>query len=354
MSLGDPPVGVAAFLLAAQFPGMTHGDALGDAAAYAVAAERAGMSGVWIAEHHFISYGTCPSAPAFAANILGRTERIEVGTAACVLSARHPVALAEEAALLDHLSGGRFRLGVGRGGPWLELEVFGTGLPRYQHGFAESLDLLLDGLGGRDRVGAAGAFFRFREVPVVPRPRMPLRPWVAATSPATVDLAADRGLPLLLGMHEDDAGKAAMLARYAARARTAGRDPAAVPHAAAVVTYVADSRAAALGDLRAAMPDWMRRGVGDYVRIDGSSGPRRDLGQYVEHLLRIHPVGTPQQCAARLARTVQRTGVRRLLLMVEGAGDRDHTLHNIARIGAEVLPLLDDSLASAPWASARE
>src|SRR6266508_3799203 len=111
---------------------MTQAHALGGAVDYALAAERAGLTSAWVAEHHFISYGVCPSALALAANLLGRSHRLEVGTAVCMLANRHPVALAEETALLDHLSGGR-----------VDLEVFGTGLDRYQHGLAESLDLLL-------------------------------------------------------------------------------------------------------------------------------------------------------------------------------------------------------------------
>jgi alkanesulfonate monooxygenase SsuD/methylene tetrahydromethanopterin reductase-like flavin-dependent oxidoreductase (luciferase family) len=86
-----------------------------------------------------MSYGICPSAITLAGYLLGATRRITVGTAVSVLSTQHPVALAEQAALLDQLSGGRFHLGIGRGGPWIDLEVFGTGMDRYQHGFAESL-----------------------------------------------------------------------------------------------------------------------------------------------------------------------------------------------------------------------
>ena len=112
-----PSLRVDVFLLAGQFPGTSHAQALHEAMSYALAAERAGFDGVWIAEHHFISYGTCPSALAFTAHLLGRTTRIRVGTAACILSNRHPVALAEEAVLLDELSGGRLDLGVARGGP---------------------------------------------------------------------------------------------------------------------------------------------------------------------------------------------------------------------------------------------
>jgi len=159
---------IGLFLLAAQFPGQTHTEVLDRTVEAAVVAEHAGFDGVWIAEHHFMSYGVCPSATTLAAYILGRTARITVGTAVSVLSTQHPVALAEQAALLDQVGGGRFRLGVGRGGPWVDLEVFGIGLDRYESGFAESLDLLLAAL-ARDRVAGEGTF-AFRPVPVVPRP----------------------------------------------------------------------------------------------------------------------------------------------------------------------------------------
>ncbi|MBV9162569.1 MAG: LLM class flavin-dependent oxidoreductase [Pseudonocardiales bacterium] len=53
----------------------------------------------------------CPSAITLAGYLLGATRRIAVGTAVSVLSTQHPVALAGQAALLDQLSGGRFRLG---------------------------------------------------------------------------------------------------------------------------------------------------------------------------------------------------------------------------------------------------
>lgn len=85
-------------------------------AAAAVAAETAGFDDVWIAEHYFMSYGICPSAITLAAYLLGATHRITVGTAVSVLSTQHPIAVAEQTALLDQLSRGRFRLRVGGGG----------------------------------------------------------------------------------------------------------------------------------------------------------------------------------------------------------------------------------------------
>lgn len=336
------------FLLAAQFPGQSQAAALTAAVEYAHACERAGFHSVWIAEHHFISYGVCPSAMVFAAHVLGRTRRIQVGTAVAILSNRHPVALAEETALLDHLSGGRFHLGVGRGGPWVDLEVFNTGLARYERGFSESLDLLLRWLTS-ERVRAAGEFFNFREVAVVPRcatrPRPPVA--VAVTSAETAALAATRGLPLLLGMHMDDQQKATMLADYAEVAARHGHDPDELPHLAAVLAYVADSKAEALSHLRAGMPQWLEQGVGEYVSIAPEGRRRRDLRAYAERLLSIHPIGTAEECAQRLAITAERTGVRHFLLMVEGAGNRRRTLDNIARLGAQVLPHLDPDTTAA-------
>jgi alkanesulfonate monooxygenase SsuD/methylene tetrahydromethanopterin reductase-like flavin-dependent oxidoreductase (luciferase family) len=306
---------------------------LRNALSYAVAGERAGFDGVWIAEHHFIPYGVCPSAIAFAAHLLGRTQRIRVGTSACILSNRHPVALAEEAVLLDEVSGGRFDLGVARGGPWVDLDVFGTGLDRYQHGFAESLDLLLAWLSGAETVGADGPRFRFPPVTVVPAPRRPVPVWVAATSQQTAALAAERGLPLLLGMHATIGEKRRLIEHHEQRARSV------LTHASAHVAYVADTVAGARDALRASMPGWLAT-TAQYTRIDGAAGPARDPHAYLEHLLDIHPVGPPDLCVQRLSEALATTRARRLLLMVEGAGDPQLTLATIARLGTEVLPQL--------------
>lgn len=328
------------FLVAGRFPGQDDGEALARAADAVVAAEAAGFADAWIAEHHFVPYGMCPSAITFAAHALGRTSNIAVGTAVTVLSTTHPVALAEQVTLLDQLSGGRFSLAVGRGGPWVDLEVFGTGRESYEQGFEGRLDLLLRAL-AEPRVSSADEPFLFREVPMVPRPRSLPRPpvIVACTSPPTVELAAARGLPMLLGLHIGDDEKADLVAHYAKAARAAGRDPDTVTHIAAVLAHVADSRREAERELLAAMPGWLADGLGAQLTVDGRPGPSRDAS-YVEHLCRIHPVGTGRQCLARLHATAERTGIRHFIMMVEGAGTRARTMDNIARLGAEVLPHL--------------
>lgn len=373
---GTDAIRVGAFLLSAQFPGQSHGEALERTVSAALVAERVGLDAVWLAEHHFVPYGVCPDAATLAGMLLGRTRRIGVGTAVSVLTTRHPVALGEQAALLHLTSGGRFTLGVGRGGPWIDLAVFGGGLEAYEQGFPERLDLLLRWLSGA-RVGGSGPQFDFPEVAVVPRAaetarRADLTGWLgldggpviprqrqepspqtrsgppvvmACTSPAGVRTAAERGLPMLLGMHSGDEDKRDMLAAYRAAWRAAGRGEEQLArvereHVAAGVVQVDDRAGAARASLLRAMPDFFAHGLGAHRTVDGRERSMRDPRAYTELLCDLHAVGTPRQCADRLLATAEGTGIRRFALLAEGSGDTAATLHNLDRIGDEVLPQL--------------
>lgn len=339
---------VGSFVLAAQFPGQGQGEALHRAVRSVEVAEEAGLDTAWLAEHHFVPYGTCPSAVTLAALLLGRTQRIRVGTAVSVLPTVHPVALGEQAALLHVTSGGRFSLGVGRGGPWVDLEVFGSGLAAYEQGFPESLDLLMSWL-REPSVAGTGDRFAFREVPVVPRPSEALSDApgpevvVACTSPASVRLAAERGLPMLLGMHVGDEEKAEMVALWRQLARAAGRPTEEIrgaAHVSAGVCQIADKRADAVEALVKAMPGWLKQGLDAHVTVDDRERRMRDPLAYTELLCGLHPVGTPRLCVDRLAATSERTGISRFALLVEGSGDLAATEENVRRLGAEVLPHL--------------
>ncbi|MBB5935779.1 LLM class flavin-dependent oxidoreductase [Streptomyces zagrosensis] len=341
---------VGAFVLAAQFPGQGQGEALRRAVRIAEVAEQSGLDAVWLAEHHFIPYGVCPSATTLAALVLGRTHRIGVGTAVSVLSTTHPVALGEQAALLHLTTGGRFTLGVGRGGPWIDLEVFGTGLRAYEEGFPESLDLLLRWL-REPEVGADGEQFVFREVPVVPRvdefmdgvaaDGPPVI--VACVSPRSVRIAAERGLPMLLGMHCGDEEKADMVALWRKTALAAGHAPemvVAAGHVSTGVAQIADSREDAAECLLKAMPGWLRQGLDAYTTVDGRRRSMRDPRAYAEMLCALHPVGPPRYCADLLAASAERTGIDRFAFLVEGSGELTGTEENVRRLGEEVLPQL--------------
>ncbi|HEY4026236.1 MAG TPA: LLM class flavin-dependent oxidoreductase [Candidatus Dormibacteraeota bacterium] len=89
-----------------------------------VAAEELGFDSVWVAQHHFgPAVGTLPSPLPFLAAVGAKTRRIRIGTAVIILPLEHPVRLAEDAAVVDLLSGGRLELGLGSG---TDPEVFGA------------------------------------------------------------------------------------------------------------------------------------------------------------------------------------------------------------------------------------
>lgn len=82
---------------------------------YIVAAEELGFSSVFLTEHHFTGLGQASAPLAFLSFLAARTKKIRIGTAVAVLNWYNPITVAEQAATVDLLSGGRLDFGVGRG-----------------------------------------------------------------------------------------------------------------------------------------------------------------------------------------------------------------------------------------------
>jgi alkanesulfonate monooxygenase SsuD/methylene tetrahydromethanopterin reductase-like flavin-dependent oxidoreductase (luciferase family) len=194
-------------------------------------------------------------------------------------------------------------------------------------------------------VSWSGEAFQFRSVPVVPKPTAPPPVVVACTSAATEAMAAARGLPMLLGMHVGDLEKTAALSRYSAAlqkgVRVGGGD--APGHIATGLAYVADSRTEAVATLTRELPRWLGPGLAGYVPVDGRPRPARDPAAYARRLCELHAVGTPDDCVDSLVTTIERTGIRHLILLVEAGGD---PLENIRRLGTEVLPRIHSHFRS--------
>ena len=79
--------------------------------------DRTGWHSIWNTEHHFGHEGleVCPNPVMMSTDLAARTERIRIGQAANIVTFRHPIQLAEDLAMLDHMSAGRLEVGVGRG-----------------------------------------------------------------------------------------------------------------------------------------------------------------------------------------------------------------------------------------------
>ncbi len=89
-------------------------------------AEAWGIDSVWFSEHHLFEDGYLPQPLTMAAAAAARTTRVRLGTAILVAPFRRAIQIAEEAAIVDLVSGGRLDLGLGAGYVNWEFEQFGA------------------------------------------------------------------------------------------------------------------------------------------------------------------------------------------------------------------------------------
>src|ERR671915_1744235 len=115
----------------------------------AQAAETLGFRNVWLAEHHFSTYGYLSRPAQLATYIAAKTSRLRVGTAVIVVPLHHPLVIAEEIATLDLLTGGRLDVGLGRGYQRYEFERLGLELESGRARWEESIDIILKAFDGR-------------------------------------------------------------------------------------------------------------------------------------------------------------------------------------------------------------
>ncbi|WP_150306561.1 putative FMN-dependent luciferase-like monooxygenase [Planctomonas psychrotolerans] len=117
-------------------------------------AEELGLDTVWVAQHHFHeAEGGLPSPLVFLSHIAARTSRIHVATGIVTLPTEDPVRLAEDAVVLDVLSGGRLQLGVGSGGNPTALSAFGRSVEDRRAIYDAGLATLATALTGGELAG---------------------------------------------------------------------------------------------------------------------------------------------------------------------------------------------------------
>lgn len=156
-----------------------------------VQAEKAGLDSAWIAQHHFHeSEGGLPAPFAFLGFVAARTSRIRLGTGIVTLPLEHPVRVAEDAAVLDLLSNGRFELGVGTGGNPSAFAAFGLDSAQRAEIFAQNLDIVRNALAGGPLDGGDRLY--------PPRPQLCGRIWQATFSVGGGTRAGRAGDGLLL------------------------------------------------------------------------------------------------------------------------------------------------------------
>ena len=162
-------------------------------------AEHGGFETAWAAEHHTIESIIGPNPLTTLIWWAQHTERIRLGAATVVAPYWNPIRLAGEAAMCDHLTGGRLELGLGRGAFQYEFDRMAGGIPQ-QEGVAYLKELLpaVRRLWAGD-YAHEGRYWRFPLSTSVPKPKQQPSPpiWIAARDPGTYDWAIQNGAHIL-------------------------------------------------------------------------------------------------------------------------------------------------------------
>jgi alkanesulfonate monooxygenase SsuD/methylene tetrahydromethanopterin reductase-like flavin-dependent oxidoreductase (luciferase family) len=227
----------------------------------AVLADRLGYDSVWLGEHHFSRHGILADCLVQAAAIASVTEKVRIGTGVVVLPFHNPVRLAEQAAMVDILSDGRLDLGVGVGYQRREFNGLNIPIDEARARFRDNLDVVLKCW--RDEIlvheSPYNTFRAEDAIEVFPKPvqkPMPLYQAVSIT-PESIEFAASRGVPVMVGGPTDVLGLAPQVIEYwRTKMVEHGNDPTGVDIPCAKGVYVAESDEQAAADIAAVDEFW--------------------------------------------------------------------------------------------------
>ena len=298
-----------------------------------VEAEALGFHSSFSVEHHFTGWNQCSATLMLLAALAMRTERLRLGTAVLVLPWHNPVLLAEQAATLDLVSGGRFDFGIGKGYRHSEFKGFAIAQEEAEARFEEALELMLRAWATRTRFSHHGRFWQFEDIVVEPPPAQSPHPplWVAAGSPHSIRRAAQRGFNLILDQYASPAALGERIAVYKTERQAHGLafDPMQVTVARQL--YIARDRAdrdEALVRQRA----YTQRTVNVSLRPGETSGSHvlayaGKAGATEEHAM----FGTPDEIA-RMLEDLHNAGVEYILFTVAGGREQ------LRRFTREIMP----------------
>lgn len=299
----------------------------------AVAADRLGFDAIWLAEHHFTVYGRLPSPLTYLTWIGARTQQIGLGTAVIEAPYYHPLRLAEDAALLDVMSNGRVRLGVGSGARMKPEEFAKFGLPMEEKSARtlEILEVVRQGL-AQSQIQYDGQWYKYHGVEINPRPLQKAHELLwAAASQTTVEIAGEQGYGLLVPRVGAGDGHKNLIQRY----RNAANGRSSFVSMLRFV-YVAETEQAAQEQTRKTFERYAKYDCG--VEWDG----RTDSDEYVDLAERMHfVIGTPEQVVTQLQEWQTDYGFDEIMCQLYAAGmNHADSMRSLELLGTEVMPKL--------------
>jgi len=333
--------------------GQPHAEAFRLALEQVDALERWGLDVLWLAELHVAPDRSVISAPLNVASaIAARTRRMRIGIAVQVLPLCHPLRLAEEAATVDQLSGGRLIFGAGRSGFQSTYEAYGIPYAESRERFAEALAIVKLAW-TRERFSYAGRFHSFADVCLMPkplqRPHPPIR--IAATSPDSFPAIGALGHPIFCAVRLGTLSELGPAIRDYRAAYAAAGHPGHGKVYLRVPVYLAETEARARAEPEASIMAFYRYLGARIEESAGKDGARalerraergRRLGSvgYDEALRDKVIVGTPAQVTGRLRELRDELGLDGILAEPNcgGAIAHDAVLRSLRLLCEEVQP----------------
>ncbi len=192
-------------------------DVYSDYISDAVLAEELGFTSTWYGEHHFRECQWTGSPMMVATAVAARTERIRVGSSVVLLPFHDPIRVAEDAAIADILSNGRFDLGVGPGSQYEEFVTFGKNPAEMNQRSWEMVDWIQRAFTEQAVFSHSGRFYDIPDMTFTTKPvQQPLPMWWGGMGPKNLARAAERGMNLIAPFN----------AGYDAALQACGRNPA--------------------------------------------------------------------------------------------------------------------------------
>jgi alkanesulfonate monooxygenase SsuD/methylene tetrahydromethanopterin reductase-like flavin-dependent oxidoreductase (luciferase family) len=301
---------------------------------YLIEAEALGFHSSFIVEHHFTGFGQVSATLNLLSWIGAKTTTLRLGTAVMVLPWHNPVLLAEQAATVDLLSGGRLDFGIGKGYRHNEFASFRIPMEEGSARFEESIDIITKSWTSNERFSSHGKYWQFDDIIVEPptsqKPHPPF--WQGAGHAESIRKVATRGHNLLLDQFAsiDETINRFNIYKAAMLANGFGFDPSQAGAARAFfVADTAEEKSAAIERRMAAQ----KRLHAISHRPDGNNTASimafSDTREANEEATLF---GTPDQICRKLQR-LQAAGVEYILL--NGGGT---SRQNLRRFAKEVMP----------------
>jgi len=300
----------------------------------AVEAEALGWDGFFLTEHHFDAWSLIPSPNLLLAALATRTRKMRLGTGVHILPVHDPIRLAEEAGMLDVMSGGRLEVGLGRGNFEFELNRFATPVEESVPRFDEYLDAFTKAVRA-DSFTYDGRWAKIRKPSTLyPRPMQdPLPVWIGATSPATVEKVGRLGHNLAGGAFPDQGER---LERFVEASRKAGRQVSGANFLVLAPVFVAptDAEAERIAATVAeeTLPFALKRV--ERTPAPGTLSPG-------EALVKFALFGSPGTVRDKIAHILSGCGARRFMAVIRFRGTNTEIVRQTQRLFAEdVAPAL--------------